>query len=67
MTLRHYFPASVAAFALFIAALHFLHLPVPIVPVAIIFLVGETFLGFMVEGGRAGKVCSGLLKALKSK
>jgi hypothetical protein len=50
MTLKHYVPISVLVFALVVGAVH--RLAVPIVPVALILLAGETLLGFQLEDHR---------------
>ena len=47
MTLKKYFPISVAVFALVIGIPVYFHLPVA--PFALILLAGETLLGFQVE------------------
>lgn len=50
MTLKEYFPISVAVFALVIGIPLYFHLPVT--PFALILLAGETLLGFQVEDHR---------------
>ena len=47
MRLRYYFPISVAVFVLVVAAARYFSFP--ILPFAVILLVGETLLGFQVE------------------
>jgi len=67
MTLRQYFPISVAALVLLIALVHYLHVPAPILPLAIILLVGETLMGFQVEDHKVARVLGDLFRTTKSK
>jgi len=62
MTIRRYFPISVGIFVL-VCALAYLA-DVPVAPVAIIILVGETIIGFELENDRAGTIAKGVLRAV---
>lgn len=53
MTLKQYFPTSVAVFILVLAAA--IYFNVPILPFAVILLAGETLLGFQVEDHKAAR------------
>lgn len=53
MTLRQYFPLSIAVFVLVIALAAVFH--VPILPFALILLTGETLLGFQIEDHKAAR------------
>jgi len=60
MQLKHYFPISVAIFALvFLATRHF---SVPFAPFAAILLAGETLLGFQIEDHKAARFLGALLR-----
>ena len=50
MSLKHYFPISVAVFILMIALVQ--RLALPVAPFALILLAGETMLGFQLEDHR---------------
>jgi hypothetical protein len=63
MVLRQYFPLSVGLFVLVILAAHFFK--VPVLPFAVVLLVGETLLGFELEDHRVAKVAGDFLKALR--
>jgi len=60
MTLKHYFPISVAVFVLAVVAAH--SFAVPVAPFALILLVGETLLGFQVEDHKAARFVGDLLR-----
>ena len=60
MTLKHYFPISVAFFLLVTGLVHYLH--VPVLPFALIILVGETLLGFQVEDHKVPRFLRELFK-----
>jgi hypothetical protein len=53
MTLRHYFPLSVAIFLVVVALAG--HFSVPVAPFAVILLAGETLLGFQLEDHKVPK------------
>ena len=59
MTLKHYFPLSVAVFVLVVttAAL----LGAPVLPFAVILLTGETLLGLQIEDHKAGRFVKAIL------
>jgi hypothetical protein len=67
MTLRQYFPISAAALVLLIAAVHYLHVPAPILPLVFILLVGETLMGFQVEDQKVARILGELFRPTKSK
>lgn len=64
MTLKQYFPISVGAFALVIAAAHYF--AVPILPFAFILLFGETLIGFQLEDHRVPRFLHELFRAPKT-
>jgi len=53
MTLRQYFPISVAVFVLVVAVA--IYFRVPIAPFALILLAAETLLGFQIEDHKAAR------------
>ena len=65
MTLKQYFPISVAVFVAMIVAVHFSPVPIPILPLAIILLVGETLMGFQVEDHKVPRLLTDLLRPSK--
>jgi len=60
MTLRQYFPLSLAVFALVITVATIFH--VPILPFAAILLAGETLLGFQIEDHKAGRFLKAIFR-----
>ena len=64
MTLRHYFLLSVAFFVLVVAAAYYLSFPV--LPFAVMLLIGETLLGFQIEDHRVSRFLAALFKAPKA-
>jgi hypothetical protein len=63
MRLKYYFPISVGLFATVVAGAYYSH--VPIAPLAIILLVGETLLGFQLEDHRVQRILSRLFRPVK--
>jgi len=63
MSLKNYFLLSVGIFVLVVAGIHYLRMPV--LPFAIILLVGETLLGFEVEGHRVPRLLGQLFGGSK--
>lgn len=53
MTLKQYFPISVAVFVLVLVLAHKFH--VPALPFALIVLTGESLIGFQLEDHKAGR------------
>jgi hypothetical protein len=64
MTLKRYFPISVAAFILIIVGAYYTSLPV--IPFIVLGLIGETLLGFQCEDHRALRFLQTLWTSLKS-
>jgi hypothetical protein len=64
MTLKRYFPISVAAFILIIVGAYYTSLPV--IPFIVLALFGETLLGFQFEDHKALRFLQTAWKALKS-
>ena len=64
MTLKRYFPISVAAFILIIVGAYYTSLPV--IPFIVLALIGETLLGFQCEEHRVLRFLRTLWTALKS-
>jgi hypothetical protein len=62
MTLKQYFPISVAVFMAVVVAVYFSPVPIPVMPIAIILLVGETLMGFQVEDHKVPKLLSALVR-----
>jgi uncharacterized protein YqgC (DUF456 family) len=63
MTLKLYFPISVAAFILIVVGVHYT--PFPVIPFIVLTLIGETLLGFQCEDHRALRFLQTLWNALK--
>ena len=63
MTIKQYFPISVAFLALVVATTH--HFGVPALPFAVIILVGETLLGFQLEDHKVPRILSRLVEPPK--
>jgi hypothetical protein len=61
MTLRHYSLLSAGIFVAVVAAVHYLS--IPILPFALILLVGETLLGFQVEDHKVSRLLAALFRA----
>ena len=69
MVLKHYFPISVVVFVLVILTVRYFSahfLAVPILPIALLLLAGETLIGFQVEDHRVSRLLGDLLRAFKS-
>lgn len=64
MSLKSYFPISLAFFAGVLYAAHYYS--APILPFALILLAGETLLGFQLEEHRIPKFLGELFKAPKT-
>ena len=64
MPLKYYFPISVAVFVLVLATVH--HFSVPVIPFAVVLLVGETILGFQVEDHKVPRILKDLVGAFRS-
>ncbi len=64
MTLKHYFPLSVAVFVLVVALAR--HFSVPVLPFAAVLLTGETLLGFQAEDHKVGRSLKALFTPAKS-
>lgn len=60
MTLKQYFPISVAVFVLVVAAAVYFN--VPILPFAVILLAGETLLGFEIDDHKAARFMKELFR-----
>ena len=60
MTLKRYFPVSVAFFVLVVALAW--HFEAPVLPFALILLTGETLMGFQLEDHRAGRFLGSIFK-----
>ena len=63
MTVRHYFPLSVAVFVVVVGVAN--HFSVPVAPFAAILLAGETLLGFQLEDHKVPKALKQLFTAPK--
>jgi hypothetical protein len=63
MKLKNYFPISVGVFLMLIGAVHFLTLPV--LPFAVLILLGETLLGIQVENHKVQHWVDDLWKAIR--
>jgi hypothetical protein len=63
MTLKQYFPISVAVFIALGAVAHYFS--VPFAPFAAILLAGETLLGFQLENHKAGRALKQLFTVAK--
>lgn len=63
MTLKHYFPISVGLFVLVVAAAY--SLSVPMLPFAVLTLIGETLIGLELEDHRVPRVLKSLWGAAK--
>jgi hypothetical protein len=63
MSLKNYFLLSVGIFAVAVAGIH--HLPIPLLPFVVILLVGETLLGFQVEDHRVQRLLGQLFGGSK--
>ena len=63
MSLKNYFLWSVGIFVLIVAGIDYL--PIPVLPFAIILLVGETLLGFQVEDHRVPRLLGQLFGGAK--
>ena len=63
MTVKNYFLLSVGIFALVLAAVGYF--PIPILPFALILLVGETLLGLQAEDHKVAHVLAELFKEPK--
>ncbi len=64
MTLKHYFPISVGVFVLVVLAVR--HFALPILPFAVVLLLGETLIGFQVEDHKVPRLLGNLLRVPKS-
>jgi hypothetical protein len=64
MPLKYYVPISIGVFILAILVARYLSLPV--VPFALILLVGETLIGLQVEHQKVSNFLEDLLRAMKS-
>jgi len=64
MTLKHYFPISVGVFVLVLLIAR--HFSVPILPFAVVLLLGETLIGFQVENHKVYRLLGDLLGVSKS-
>ena len=65
MRLKHYFPISVGFFALVVAAAQYSS--VPIAPVAVILLIGETLLGLQMEDYKVPRFLAAIFRPAKPK
>jgi hypothetical protein len=63
MRLKHYFPISVGFFALVVIAAHYS--PAPVLPLAVILLVGETLLGVQLEHHKVPRFLASIFKPAK--
>jgi hypothetical protein len=63
MTIAKYFPISVAVFVAVISAAAYFH--APMLPFALILLVGETLVGFQLEDHRIPRFLAELFRAPK--
>lgn len=64
MTIHRYFPISVAVFALVCGTVHYLGAPV--LPFAVILLIGETLIGFQLEDHKVPDMLKKIRQALKT-
>jgi uncharacterized protein (DUF58 family) len=64
MALRHYFPISVGVFVLVILAARYVS--IPILPFALVLLVGETLIGLQLEDRKISRFLEDLRRAWKS-
>ena len=64
MTIKQYFPLSVAIFIAVVVAIHYS--PAPVAPFALILLAAETLVGFELEDHKVPKILSEFFHALKS-
>jgi uncharacterized protein YqgC (DUF456 family) len=64
MTLKRYFPISLAAFILIVVGAYYSSFPV--IPFIVLTLIGETLLGFQFEDHRALRFLQAFWNALKS-
>jgi hypothetical protein len=60
MRLRQYFPISAAIF--FAAVIGFSYTAVPVAPVAVILLLGETLLGFQLEDHKVPRMLASVFR-----
>ncbi len=60
MTLKLYFPISVAFFILVVSLAW--HFSAPVLPFALILLVGETLLGFQLEDHRVDRLLASIFR-----
>ena len=63
MTLKQYFPISVAAFVAVISLIEYLN--VPAAPFAFVLLTAETLIGFQLEDHRIPKYIASIFRAPK--
>ncbi len=63
MTLKKYFPISVAIFAAVVAGT--VYFSIPVLPFAIILLTGETLIGFQLEDHKVPRYLTSIFKPPK--
>jgi len=63
MTLKQYFPISVAVFAAVVAIT--IYFKIPLLPFAVILLTGETLIGLTLEDHKVSRYLAAIFKAPK--
>ena len=63
MALRQYFPISVVLFIVVVLTAR--HFAIPVVPFAVVLLVGETLVGVQLEDNKVARLMGDFFRALK--